>query len=232
MPDLPLHVYCADIGSMRAGKKGDTNNFGWAGASTYTNNPNLPSSGCNPQSLADAVATDLTRNSKVALGFECPLWIEIRTLPEALTKARDGEGNRPWSFGSGSNSLVTGLAQVTWILQTVRKKCQHPTQAYLNWESFSQAENGLFLWEAFISNKNKNPDDAHPNPHIRDAKTAVGTFLSFPDCPKSSLPLPTTSRTLSFIGTALLWAGWSCDEKILHEPCLVIKPQTTVGVEK
>ena len=53
------------------------------------------SSGKDIRRLAAFVARSLAAEEKVALGFECPLWIPpVADEPCRLTRARQGEGNR------------------------------------------------------------------------------------------------------------------------------------------
>ena len=121
MSTRPLHVYCADIGAIRNAK--GKNKFGWAGRRIAGNKKDPPwRKGTDMRDLVHHVADDLKQGSNVALGFECPLWIPIRDLPEDLTKSRTGDGQRPWSAAAGLGSLVTGLAQIPWMLQAIHCK--------------------------------------------------------------------------------------------------------------
>jgi hypothetical protein len=100
-------VYCADIGSVV------NRCFGWAVAS----GPNADVDEADDiEGLTAAVAQALAAGDKVALGFECPLFVPLPDDPKELTKARDGEGSRPWSAGAGCGALATGLTQTVWIL--------------------------------------------------------------------------------------------------------------------
>ena len=209
------YVYCADIGSMQA-RAG--NSFGWAGLSIDPNGQRSSwEYGNNPQELADAVAEGLNRGDKVALGFECPLWIPIRTDPIILTSARCGE-RMAWSASAGQGSLTIGLAQVSWILQKIREK---PTNAepFLDWNSYRNAEGGLYIWEAFVSG------DAKAGSHIGDAKAGVSAFVNALPELETSVTKPPESKTRSLIGAALLWASWSEDLCLLHQTCTVIEAQ-------
>jgi len=250
MPNYPCHhVYCADIGSVETQ---DTktrklvNNFGWAGASvcageqrtswhvqqaSWRHNQEI-------QDLAKDVAGKLKEDAKVALGFECPLWVPVRDCPKRLTKARCGDvflgldGKkvpRAWSGGPGVGALVIGLAEVPWILREIRKNLQEPyPEVFLNWDLYQEAKHGLFIWEAFVSGKGKSVPHmtdakAQPSPHVVDAKAAVRAFIK--DLPSPGTSVHPCSQTLSLIGAAVLWSGLSKDLCLLHEPCIVINPQ-------
>ena len=99
-----MMIYCADIGSVANG------NFGWAGRSCEPDRQG--SSGTDIAEFARVVADRLAVEEKVALGFECPLWIPVADEPSRLTRARPGEGDRPWSAAAGSTSLTTGLSRL------------------------------------------------------------------------------------------------------------------------
>lgn len=209
VPDA-LTICCADIGSVEKGR------FGWASMSTEPDTEEL--SGRDIQRFSDFVAERLTAGSKVALGFECPLWVPIADEPSELTRARNGEGNRSYSAGAGAASLVTGLTEVAWILQQIRKAARD-AKAFLDWGLFERVQSGLFLWEALVTGRGKTGS------HESDAKAAVDAFLrSLPD-PMSQNALTPTLRTRSLIGAALLWAGWSTDMKLLSRSCVVIRSE-------
>ena len=201
-------ICCADIGSVRNGR------FGWASLSTVADQER--SSGKDIQALADLVGNHLANGKKVALGFECPLWVPVADRPRDLTRARCGEDNRAYSAGAGATSLVTGLTQVAWILQRIRQTDQC-VEAFLDWGTFEAAQSGLFVWEAMVTGQGKTKS------HESDAMAAVDAFCrALPD-PASHDALKPTSRTRSLIGAALLWAGWSDDLGLLSRPCVVIR---------
>ena len=80
MSDLPIHVYCADIGSSLTNN--EENHFGWAGRPAVTPHTNPESCTCQYIShLVDHVSASLKDGNKVALGFECPLWVPIHDDP-------------------------------------------------------------------------------------------------------------------------------------------------------
>lgn len=206
---MNLIICCADIGSVPNGR------FGWA-----RGEPDKPTSephrgGTEIVDLVDAVADDLAAGFAVALGFECPLFVPVPEEPLRLGKARGGEHNRSWSAGAGSGALATGIVEVAWILEQLRR-LQPQAFTYLDWEGFASAGAGIFLWEAFVS------DRAKAATHVDDAAVAVAAF-------REALPDPTAAnavtadRPLSLLGAALLWSGWSDDVGLLHAPCLVIK---------
>ncbi len=204
-----LMVYCADIGSVRR------DNFGWA--SRCTGPDPRECLGSDIRKLVTRVACDLKSGKKVALGFECPLWVPVACDPRELTSARCGDGNRAWAAAAGATSLATGLTETAWILSGIRSGTQD-VEAYLDWPRFAAAEHGLFLWEAMVTGENRTGS------HEGDAAAAVCAFIKAAKgrCLTSDVTSPHTVRSL--IGTALLWAGWSNDLQLLRTPCVVISP--------
>ena len=200
-----IAICCADVGSVQRG------NFGWASLRTPADADQT-----SPRSLARFVTRRLNANQKVALGFECPLWVPVADKPQDLTRARCGEGNRAWSASAGAGSLATGLTEVTWILDQIRQEASH-VEAFLDWEAFDQARSGLFIWEALVT------AGAKQDSHQGDAQAAVDAFRdSLPD-PRSKNALIPSHRTRSLIGGALLWTGWTKDLETIREACIVIK---------
>lgn len=201
-----LWIFCADIGSVKTGR------FGWFGASP----DGKPVPGSTIEELGGAVAEQIAGGAKVALGFECPLFVPIRNEPMRLTSARVGEGNRSWSATAGCSALATGLVEVTWLLANIRANTPKSTAAFLDWKSFEKADGGLFLWEAFVSGKAKGSGHAH------DAEIAVQKFQAAMPNPELSNAISEQS-VLSLLGAGMLRTGWSTNIKHLLEPCLVIK---------
>lgn len=198
-----LLIACADIGSVAAG------NFGWASSDGI--------SGREPSTLATLLAAALNDSRPVALGFECPLFVPLTDDEARLTRARPGEGNRAWSAGAGCGALATGLVQVVWILRAIQAALVTPGTAQLSWESFRTGQSGLFLWEAFVSDKSKS------STHIGDAEAAVEAFNQSLPNPWAANAVTCSTSVHSLIGAAMLRTGWSNTPTILEQPCLVIK---------
>lgn len=198
-----LEIVCADIGSVAS------NNFGWFA--------NTAASGTTPCSLANYVASVLNEERPVALGFECPLFVPLRSDERTLTRARPGEHNRAWSAGAGCGALATGLVQVTWVLQAIRSQLKGPAQFHSSWETFSSLKSGLFIWEAFVSGRSKRDG------HVADALCAVEAFTAAIPNPAEKNAIQPDSPVHSLLGAALLRTGWSVDLAILGMPSLVIR---------
>ncbi|MBW3565424.1 MAG: hypothetical protein KY459_11920 [Acidobacteria bacterium] len=206
---MKLTVVCADVGSVKAG------NFGWAIRDIESDSVREVEHG-SIGAMAGAVAEALDRERKVALGFECPLFIPLRDDPMMLNRARNGEGNRAWCAGAGSGALATGIVQVSWALRAIRQRIGPRVDAFLSWTEFRESETGLFLWEAFVSR------DAKADTHEGDAAIAVDAFIR-------ALPHPDAANAIrevdvvSLVGAAMLRTGWSKDPELLARSCLVIR---------
>lgn len=208
---VSLAVYCADVGSIKQ------RNFGWAREEVPAGEIERHRGGTEIVELVDALADDLGGGVPVALGFECPLFVPVPEDPFRLGAARPGEGKRPWSAGAGTGALTTGLVQAAWVLAELRKR-RPGDRVYLDWEQFESATGGggLFLWEAFVTEKAKAVTD------VDDATVAVACFVAALPDPRSASAV-SAERPLSLVGAAALWAGWSDDVELLHAPRLVLK---------
>ena len=207
-PVRSLAIYCADIGSISAG------NFAWARGERRAT-VRITNTGEDIAELADRIVLDFQARQPVALGFECPLFLPVRPDPDTLTSQRNGERGRPWSVRAGAQVLVTGLAQTLWLLQTLRRPRVRP---FLDWEAFTRAGKGLFLWEAFVLSRGRS--------HEEVAVTAVRLFARRIPRTGSTTELRTDVRenvVHSLIGAALLRTGWSKDLRLLERPCVVVK---------
>ena len=198
--------------------------FGWACLLA----DEQPQTGNDIRVLADSIAGALGEPRKIALGFECPLWVPVDADPQQLTAARSVDGNKPWSAGAGAAALATGLSECAWIPAEVRRRMIEETntlsRAYLDWRAFESADSGLFLWEAFVTGRAKAVGMDDGESHAADALIARREFVRRVPHLAESIPAESWSRTRSLIGGALLWAGWSMDLSVLNAPCVVIRP--------
>jgi hypothetical protein len=200
-----LSLFCADIGSIKQ------KNFGWAAI--------LPDegeiSGTNIEEFANKITDQIKNKTKVAIGFECPLFVPVRSDPLQVNSARKGEGNRSWSAGAGASALATGLVEVLWVMNEISRILGKAPKATFQWFSFIESES-VFLWEAFVTSSAKGTG------HTQDAQIAIAHF-------KKSLPDPESANAIeeadvfSLLGAAALRAGWADDIALLSEQCLVIK---------
>lgn len=201
-----LVVWAADVGSIRQQR------FGWCRAPARQ----VASSGTDIRAFAAGITADLNVDYRVAVGFECPLFVPISTDPLGLTSARVGEGSRAWSVHAGANSLVTGLTECVWVFEQLRTLTNQAIRVTLDWQIFHGGGADLFIWEAFISGMAKG------DTHHKDAAIAAQAFWSvYPDI--SAANAVRAENPYSLVGAALLRAGLSDDLTLLSQPCIVIK---------
>lgn len=204
-------VFCADIGSVAKG------NFGWARLQD-----GAISRGSDIAAFADAVAEDLNAGRRVALGFECPLFVPVPEDPRGLTAARPGEGNRAWSAGAGAGSLATGLTETAWILDRVRRKLTVPVLTTASWDELESSTTAtLFVWEALITK------DAKADTHQGDAELGARAFVDALSDPMASNAVRCAGPVRSLIGAAVLWSGLSADLAWLRRACVVVRVRPT-----
>jgi hypothetical protein len=204
-----LQVFCADIGSIARNK------FAWARRlpGEADEEVHAPAS---IESLAGAIVYHLERERPVALGLEMPLFVPVPAASQQLGKARPCDTNAPaWSSSVGASVLATGLPQVAWMLRHVR---EHLPKARLHfqWEPFAETQQGMLLWEAFVTREAKGATDEE------DAAIGVNAF-----CAK--LPNPgdanakETEQPLSLAAAAAMWARWHVPADALRSACVLVR---------
>lgn len=199
-------VWATDIGSVRQDR------FGWCRITSQSQSV----TGKDISAFVEGVVNDLSNGKKVALGFECPLFVPVANDPQNLTRARQGEANRAWSASAGSGSLVTGLTICAWVFEKIYQSAQISIQPTVEWASFISTEANLFIWEAFVSGI------AKAISHHGDAEIAAQTFWAkYPHIAEANAI--TAPNPYSLVGAALLRAGLTKDLSILSKPCIVIK---------
>ncbi|MCY3597620.1 MAG: hypothetical protein OXG71_09345 [Rhodospirillales bacterium] len=215
-----LAIYCADIGAIKHG------NFGWAVVRGDSERSGKAIGG-----LVDDVVGSLAAGVKVALGFECPLWVPVPDDPDGLTAGRAVDGNRAWSAGPGASALATGLTESAWILREVRVGLRDrgtaQPRAHLDWQEFAGSDTGIFLWEAFVTGAAKAVDMGKDG-HMADALTACKAFVARLPDPRAGSVCEPAHAARSLVGAAVLWAGWSGNLDLLRARCLVVKPAGTI----
>lgn len=201
-----LVVWTADIGSVRR------NRFGWCRIAPRED----AETGKNIDDFVKAIAKDLTYGQKVALGFECPLFVPVSNNPVHLTHARKGEGRHAWCASAGSGSLATGLTICVWVFEQIKHLAKTPVQPTFNWRAFTKGQSNLFIWEAFVSGTSKTDS------HHGDAEIAAHTFMSsYPQVSEANAI--SAENPYSLVGAALLRSGLTTDLSFLFEPCIVVK---------
>jgi hypothetical protein len=208
MPSAPLQVAAVDIGAKE--------NIGWAidGAEHHE--------GKDIEACITGLA-DALEQGPLALGFEAPMFVPLHQDSSNLTRARRGEGNRPFSFGAGPTALTSALVVVPYILKQLHARLPTATVSF-DWTKLPTVQHSLILFEAFVTNQYATDDD---DPHIRDAKLAIAKFQDgLRDGFKSAIEEPICFNLLA---AALLRTGWNIDPDMLSQPCLVVMDRGARG---
>jgi hypothetical protein len=207
-------IWAVDIGSVRRKR------FAWCRIG-WEEEDSAVKDGDNILDLAQGLADDLSAGRRVALGFECPLFVPVPKDPMYLTDARSGENDRPWSAGAGCAVLATGLSECVWIFEKARDLVHVDVRATVAWQDFVAGKANLFVWEALVTRAAKRPS------HREDARAAATTFMAeYPyiieaDAVEKGKDQP----YYSLVGAALLRSGLTQDLSMLCEKCIVIKSQ-------
>ena len=159
----------------------------------------------------------------LALGFEAPMYVPVRSVPDDLTKARNGECrdgvNRPFSASAGSTVTVTAMVVVPYVLAGLRRLV--PTgKATLGWKSYFQEPKGLLLFEAFVTNQNKSTDTRH----VEDARLAANHLFERASSGSAILSAVNEPSCFNMLGAMMLRTGWTDSLDVVSEECLVIRP--------
>lgn len=204
-----LQVICADIGSIAR------DSFAWARRIPGTHDEEIhqPES---IESLAAAVVYALGDGQPVALGFEAPMFIPVPEFPDQLGKARPCDAPSPsWSSQVGASVLATAAVQVPWILRYVHERAP-ATAVHVRWDSFAEQQNGLLLWEAFVSGAAKGAT------HEEDARSGVLAFCEQLPTPGDQIANE-TQRPFSLLSAAALWAGFDLPAEDLRCACVLVR---------
>ena len=198
-----LAVLCADADDQTAAVR-------WYGGTSGSEE-----SGADWETLAQAVARHLQARRPVALGLTCPLFTALGHEPASL-KAAGEKADGWWGTGEmAAAAFAAGLSNVVWVLRRIRTLVRAP--AFLKWADFAHARNGLFVWEAAMTELPRKGGAI-------DTRAAVASF-------RDALPDPTRRNALSvgeaysLIGSALLRTGWKSNPAVLSTPPLVIRIQ-------
>lgn len=202
-----ITIFAVDVGNRK--------NFAWVGDNRQ--------SGTDGDGLVAAIAEAFATGSRVALGFECPLFIPVPLNWAGIGKARTGEANRSWSAGGGATVTTYGLHEIAWILAQLLRAQSTATQVYFSPEFWLESKQpGLLIWEAFVSGKNKGRD------HADDARLAWEEFRRLLKDRKwdeaRQICVGNESQSLNLVALAAEWAGWSVNSDDRKNQLLVVKP--------
>jgi hypothetical protein len=204
-----LQVFCADVGSIAR------DSFAWARRIPGADGEELhrPES---IESLAASVAHVLRDGEPAALGFEAPLFVPVPENPDRLGKARPCDAPSPsWSSSVGASVLATAMVQIPWTLKFIHERVPD-LRVYVQWPLFAEQQDGLLLWEAFVSGIAKGET------HEEDARSGVQAFCE--QLPNPGDPGATeTERPFSLLAAAAIWAGFDLPIEATRDGCLLVR---------
>jgi hypothetical protein len=219
---MGIRAVAVDIGSV-----GPSSRFAWAAFDAPERQ--VMAAGTDPETAVSALAPGLLSGARAALLLEAPMSVPVPDgRPDAwrmLGKARNGEGNRPWSAGAGASALATGLAQGAWMLRQLAITVPG-LGATTRPESWQRGSVQLLLAEAFITAAGK----PEPLPAGQDAAGAAAAGLALAEMLGSSGPLTSPVRCapqdpFNLLAAMALWAGLRIDPTELHAEVLVVAPR-------
>ena len=221
---MGTRVVAADIGSVRPPSK-----FAWAAFDAPGRD--LIKVGKDPETAVSMLAPGLMAGAQAALLLEAPMTVPVPgSKPNewrGLGRARDGEGNRPWSAGAGAGALATGLAQGAWMLRQLAATVPRLT-ATTQPGSWRGGGAQLLLAEAFVTAAGK-PEPLPAGQHAADAAAAGLALVELLDSPETLTSTVCCSPQQSFnLLTAMaLWAELRIDPGELRAEVLVVaaRPQ-------
>src|SRR5262245_47222343 len=221
---MGTRVVAVDIGSVRPPSK-----FAWAAFDAPGRD--AIKAGEDPETAVSMLAPGLMAGAQAALLLEAPMAVPVPgSKPDAwrgLGKARDGEGNRPWSAGAGSGALATGLAQGAWMLRQLAVTVPGLT-ATTQPGSWLRGGAQLLLAEAFITAAGK-PEPLPAGQHAADAAAAGLALVELLDSPQTltSAVCCSPQQSFSLLTAMALWAELQIDPGELRAEVLVVaaRPQ-------
>jgi len=205
----PYHICVIDIGSPKLG------NLGWC---LMDIQKNQEFTGHNLNDLFPHLV-EVSKTSGVILGLEAPLFVPLRSNLMEATKARKGEGRRPWSAGAGAQVLTMNLPIMTYIFKHLYA-LKPDISYFLNEHGFSAQVGQIMIFEALVSGADKGSS------HIHDAHIMLSHCIPFSQSTKlpNSILEEEQSEYLNLSAAALLRCGILNDTKSLCLASPIYKP--------
>lgn len=206
----PYHICVIDIGSPKLG------NLGWC---LFDIKKNQELTGNNLDELFPNLI-EASKTSGIILGLEAPLFVPLRPDLMESTRARKGEGRRPWSAGAGAQVLTINLPIMTYIFKHIYA-LKPDISYFLNNNGFSAQPGKVMIFEALVSGADKGES------HINDAQIMVSSCLPFSQSkrlPPSILEEENQTEYFNLSAAALLRCGISDDLASLCSASPIYKP--------
>ncbi|MBT8224377.1 MAG: hypothetical protein HKP61_07030 [Dactylosporangium sp.] len=209
-----------DIGSVQRPSK-----FAWAAFDAPDRD--LADQGTDPATAVAALAAGIDSGRPAILLLESPMAVPVPSTAgdgwQSLGKARDGEGNRPFSAGAGAGVLATGLVQGSWMLRLLAETVPAVTVTtrFAVWHG---GDAQLLLGEAFVSGTGK-PVLAGSDQHAADAAAAGLAMLDRLDAgePFTSDVRCAPHGAFNLLAAMACWAGLHLDPDEIRDDILVIR---------
>ncbi len=207
---LTYNICVIDIGSPKLG------NIGWC---LFDLTHQAPFTGTDLQELFQLFHS---RNLKGALtlALEAPLFIPVRDDPMKMTKARLGEGSRPWSAGAGAQVLALNLPIMCRIFQELHHA--YPAHQFImDAGQFAAQEKQILISEALVSGKHKGIS------HVDDATIMAKYIQSFSidnKLPPSILMAEKETTYLNLAAAALIKNQIHSAQQMIDVPCPIFRP--------
>jgi len=207
-------VCVVDIGSPKLG------NIGWCFIEAETNQHHI---GQHLDKLVPLISNGLRTNG-LTLGLEAPLFVPLREDLILATKARNGEGRRPWSAGAGAQVLSMNLPIMTYLFKRITSAYPN-VEAFINEDGFEARLGQMMVFEALVSGSDKGCS------HIDDAQIMAEYCASFSKSktmPPSILKHEDGVEFLNLTAASLLRCGLLKNIQSLNHQSPIYKPSKNV----
>lgn len=204
------NVCVIDVGSPKLG------NLGWSFIDTKA------SKEYEGDHLDDLVTLIVNHSESrpLILGLEAPLFVPLREDLILATKARKGEGRRPWSAGAGAQVLAMNLPIMTYLFRHIVAELSD-INFIINPQDFSGKPGEILIFEALVSGADKGES------HIHDAQIMARYCLAFSQqklLPPTILENESGISYFNLAAAALLQSGTIKNISCLSEPSPIYKP--------
>lgn len=210
----PYDICVIDIGSPRLG------NVGWCFIEAGTRQSYT---GAHLDELIPLIAARLALNGLI-LGLEAPLFVPLREDLMLATKARMGEGRRPWSAGAGAQVLAMNLPIMSYVFKRI-KAAYADIEAFVDEEGFEGRPWQVMVFEALVSGSDKGQS------HMDDAHIMAQYCVSFSEAqklPPSILKHEDSVEFFNLTAASMLRCGVLDDIKMLHHKSPIYKPSDDI----
>lgn len=203
-------VCVLDVGSPKLG------NLGWSLMHAHSKEE------VNSAELDDVFPhiKETLKHNGLIFGLEAPLFVPLRPDLLLATKARKGEGRRPWSAGAGAQVLAMNLPIMIYLMEGL-KSLNIDIEYFVNEDGFKGAINQIMFFEALVSGQDKGTS------HIHDAQIMTKSCFHYAEkkqLPTSILEHEPSTTFFNLAGAALLRCGLTKNLKVMEQASPIYKP--------